>query len=109
MRAIVKPSQRSPDNPHKAEVAVKSDGLILPGYNSDAVYRPYLHCAHMPILEVVVRLETLPLHQLLMRVHPTMIHKIVDVQAEWTKTCVVLELAIVPCRERVTCLLQSST
>ena len=33
LRAIVKPSQRSPDNPHKAEVAVKSDGLILPGYN----------------------------------------------------------------------------
>ena len=66
----------------------------------------------MPILEVVERLKTLPLHQLLMRVHPTMIHKIAeDVQARTQlgrQTCVVLELAIVPRREMVICLLLSS-
>ena len=64
----------------------------------------------MPILKVVVRLETLPLPQLLMRVHPTMIHKIAeDVQVlnGWTKTRAILELAIIPRRERVICDIQS--
>ena len=31
LKAIVKPSQQSPDNAHKAGVALKSNGLILPG------------------------------------------------------------------------------
>ena len=75
-----------------------------------AVYRPNLHSAHMPIFEVIVRPETLPLHQLLLRVHPRTLHKIakeVRVLNGWPKTHVVLELAIVPRSERVICLLQS--
>lgn len=69
-----------------------------------AVYGPNLHCAHMPILEVVVRLETFPLHQLLLCVHPRTLHKIakdVRVLHGWPKTHVVLKPTIVPLSKRV--------
>ena len=90
---------------HPGRVVIIRRSLAGVHYGSQdtngAVYRPNLHSAHMAIFEVIVRLETLPLHQLLLRVHPRTLHKIakeVRVLNGWPKTHVVLEFAIVPRR-----------
>ena len=111
LRAIVNPSHQSPDNPHKAFVAVRSDGQILSGCNWCCLYRPNLHCVNLPILEVVAHLKTLPLHQLFPCVATTQdapknSKKCVGTERV-TKDSSVVELVIVPHSERVICLLQS--
>ena len=65
LRAIVNPSHRSPDNPYKAWVAVKSDRQIPSECNWCCLPAKF-HCAHLPIVEVVARFKTLPLDQLLL-------------------------------------------
>ena len=74
-----------------------------------AVYRPNLHSAHMPIFEVIVRLETSTASTLAActpQDAPQNSKRGAGTNG-WPKTHVVLELAIVPRGERVICLLQS--
>ena len=75
-------------------------------------YRPNLHCAHLSILEVVVRFKTLPLDQLLLcdtpcRMLQTTPNVVWVLNMQVTEDSSVLKFAIVPRRERVICLLLS--